>query len=163
MYRWAWQIAPPADGIHIRNGPLRDVLLGVDTLRQPSIPIPDLGMDAARATVVGAASVRSATTKILIVVLRRIVDDTHSYRLDSVGNGEVRLVRRADEAGGGETISSTPQSFCSKMLSSGQGSQLELACEPMVICVDSLCQFDLLWCCLSLATVGEVRTYCGVP
>lgn len=113
-----------------------------------------------RVMAVGAAAVRSGAYEVIpSIVLRRVGDDTYSYRswirhgLTEASRAQL-LVRFEESGKGGNLIA-----FCAELLLETPELRPDIesgnSSDPLDAFIDSLCQFDFLWCCLSLAAVGD--------
>ena len=113
-----------------------------------------------RTMAVGAAAVRTGMYDVIpAIVLRRIGDDTYSYR-SWIRHGlteasRANLFVRSDESGKGGNLIAFSADLLLENPELRPDIQSGLASDPVDALVDSLCQFDFLWCCLSLASVGD--------
>lgn len=116
-----------------------------------------------RVMAVGAVAVRSGLYGALpTIVLRRIGDDTYSYR-SWIRHGlteasRENLLVRSDEADKGGNLIALSAELLSHNLELRPDMQTADTLESNEVFLDSLCQFDFLWCCLSLASVEEASS-----
>ena len=116
-----------------------------------------------RIMAIGAAAVRSGMYEAIpVIVLRRIGDDTYSYRswirhgLTEASRGN--LFVRSDESGTGGNLIAFSADLLLENPELRPDVPLEAISESVDAFLDSLCQFDFLWCSLSLAAVGDGST-----
>lgn len=115
-----------------------------------------------RTMAVGAAAVRSGMYDVIPdIVLRRIGDDTYSYR-SWIRHGlteasRANLLVRSDGSGKGGNLIAFSADLLLENSELRPDIQLGVTSDSEAF-IDSLCQFDFLWCCLSLASVGEGST-----
>ncbi|WP_309075478.1 ATP-binding protein [Paenarthrobacter sp.] len=113
-----------------------------------------------RIMAVGAAAVRSGMYEAIpLIVLRRIGDDTYSYR-SWIRHGlteasRANLFIRSDESGKGGNLIAFSAELLLEHPELRPDIQLPDTADSVEEFLDSLCQFDFLWCCLSLAAVGD--------
>lgn len=116
---------------------------------------------------VGAAAVRGGMYEAIpTIVLRRIGDETYSYRswirhgLTEASRANL-FVRSGESLKGGNLIA-----YSSELLLEypelRPDVQLAENSDFSEAFLDSLCQFDFLWCCLSLASVAERECFRGL-
>ncbi|MCM0616554.1 ATP-binding protein [Paenarthrobacter sp. TYUT067] len=113
-----------------------------------------------RVMAIGAAAVRSGMYQAIpAIVLRRIGDETYSYR-SWIRHGlteasRANLFVRSDESGSGGNLIAFSAELLLENPELRPDIPLDAISESSDAFVDSLCQFDFLWCCLSLAAVGD--------
>ena len=113
-----------------------------------------------RTMAVGAAAVRNGMYDVIpAIVLRRIGDDTYSYR-SWIRHGlteasRANLLLRSEESGKGGNLIAFSADLLLENPELRPDIQSDPSSDPVDAFVDSLCQFDFLWCCLSLASVGD--------
>lgn len=113
-----------------------------------------------RVMAIGAAAVRSGAYQALPdIVLKRIGDETYSYR-SWIRHGltqasRANLLVRSDESGKGGNLIAVSADLLLENAELRPDIPLDAMSESVDAFIDSLCQFDFLWCCLSLAAVGD--------
>jgi hypothetical protein len=110
-----------------------------------------------RVMAVGAAAVRNGLYGALpTIVLRSIGDNVYSYRSwirhALTEASRANLLVRSDEADKGENLIAMSAALLRHSPDLRPDMQIADDGESDEIFLDSLCQFDFLWCCLSLAS-----------
>ncbi|MEC5193097.1 MULTISPECIES: AlbA family DNA-binding domain-containing protein [unclassified Arthrobacter] len=110
--------------------------------------------------VIGAAAVRGGMYEAIpTIALRRVGDEKYSYR-SWIRHGLTEAARaglfvRAGESSKGGNLIALSSELMVENPTFWPDIQGFSASDPTAAFVDSLCQFDFLWCCLSVANVGE--------
>ncbi|MPY12240.1 helix-turn-helix domain-containing protein [Arthrobacter bussei] len=109
-----------------------------------------------RVMAVGSAAIRAGMYEAIpTIVLRRIGDETYSYR-SWIRHGLVEASRanmfvRADASGKGGNLIAFTAALLLETPELRPDIELPSGTDSPDVFLDSLCQFDFIWCCLSLA------------